>query len=569
MSERGTRVGLSRAAAALRLAASLLASAKRESAKPIRSQSPPAIAKTPASPHTASLTVAGVLARAGRPWVSLIALTAGGLFLPVSGAEAAGQRTPPLQAISRTPVLPRTSACVDRHDGSPSTDVEPTIAVNPRNPENLIAGWWTGQAGFKRLAVAGGYAVTHDGGRSWRTGVPQRVDSCSGRPSYWVAGSHDEWLAFAPNGRAYMLVESGRHLALPIPDPIEAGNTNTIWLYMSEDEGRTWSRPVAIAKASVDTGGPDQPRLTVDPTDQKRLYVFWRQIPPSAFKIGEIGNAPGYFSSSTDSGRTWSKPRRIITPPTGVPEGPQMQHPYVLANGTVVDIFDEQNFLNIDSLDVPAQVMAIRSENHGATWSKPVVIATHTSLQFFTDPNGGDVRAIGTGASAAIGPNGALYAAWADRHSGQPLLRVLLSKSSDGGRTWSKPSQVGHSDIVSIGPTVAVAGDGTVGVLYYDNRNDRPHDSSWTTDVYLAYARPGSHRWREHHLAGPFNLAAAPVEGQESAVHRPQPYHFLGDYFGLAGLPRGFVAAFTMAKPRSRRGRTDIFFASTHLPPTR
>lgn len=498
-------------------------------------------------------------------WVILIALTTGGLLLSVSGAEAGGQRAQSLRAISKTPALPRTSACMDRHDGPPSTDVEPTIAVNPRDPENLIAGWWTGQAGFKRLAVAGGYAVTHDGGRSWQIGVPQHVDSCSGRPSYWVAGSHDEWLAFAPNGRAYMLVESGRHLAVPIQHPIEAGNTNTIWLYTSKDEGRTWSPPVAVAKASVATGGPDQPRLAADRTDPNRLYVFWRQIPPSAFKIGEIGNAPGYFSSSTDGGRTWSKPRQIITPPTGFPQGPQMQHPYVLANGTVVDIFDEQNFLNIAGLDLPAQVMAIRSTNHGATWSKPVVIATHTSLQFFIDPDGGDVRAIGTGASSAIGPHGALYAAWTDRRVDQPLLRVLVSKSTDGGQTWSKPSQVGRSDSVSLGPTVAVAGDGTVGVLYYDNRNDKPHDSSWTTDVYLAYARPGSHRWREQHLAGPFNLATAPVEGEESAVHRPQPYYFLGDYFGLAGLPHGFAAAFTMAEPRSRHGRTDIFFAPTHL----
>lgn len=505
MRKRSTHLGLSFVTTALLLALSSLAIATHASAKPIRVQSP--------------------------------------------------------RAISKTPVLPRTSACLDHHDGPPSTDVEPTIAVNPRDPENLIAGWWTGQAGFKRLAVAGGFGVTHDGGRSWQTGLPQQVDSCSGRPSYRVAGSHDEWLAFAPNGRAYMLVESGRHLAVPIQHPIEAGNTNTLWLYTSRDQGRTWSRPVAVATASVATGGPDQPRLTVDPTDPKRLYVFWRQIPPSAFKIGEIGNAPGYFSASTDSGRRWSKPRLIITRSTDVPQGPQMQHPYVLANGTLVDIFDEQNFLNIDSLNFAAQVMAIRSTNHGATWSKPVVIATHTSLQFFTDPDGGGIRALGTAASSAIGPRGALYAAWTDRRSDQPLLRVLLSKSTDGGRTWSKPSQVGRSDSVSLGPTVAIAGDGTVGILYYDNRNDKPHDSSWTTDVYLAYARSGSHHWREQHLAGPFNMATAPVEGQESAVHRPQPYYFLGDYFGLAGLPHGFAAAFTMAKPKAVQGRTDIFFA--------
>jgi hypothetical protein len=39
----------------------------------------------------------------------------------------------------------------------------------------------------------------------------------------------------------------------------------------------------------------------------------------------------------------------------------------------------------------------------------------------------------------------------------------------------------------------------------------------------------------------------------------------IGDYFGLVGLPHGFGAAFTMAKPKSIQGRTDIFFGRVDL----
>jgi hypothetical protein len=44
----------------------------------------------------------------------------------------------------------------------------------------------------------------------------------------------------------------------------------------------------------------------------------------------------------------------------------------------------------------------------------------------------------------------------------------------------------------------------------------------------------------------------------------PLPAHnYVGEYQGLAGLPRGrgFAAAFTLAAPQAKNGPTDIFFA--------
>jgi hypothetical protein len=38
---------------------------------------------------------------------------------------------------------------------------------------------------------------------------------------------------------------------------------------------------------------------------------------------------------------------------------------------------------------------------------------------------------------------------------------------------------------------------------------------------------------------------------------------FVGDYQGIAALPRGFVNAFAQARPQSRFGRSDIFVAIT------
>jgi hypothetical protein len=35
----------------------------------------------------------------------------------------------------------------------------------------------------------------------------------------------------------------------------------------------------------------------------------------------------------------------------------------------------------------------------------------------------------------------------------------------------------------------------------------------------------------------------------------------IGDYQSLAGLPHGFVAAFTQALPQAKIGASDVFFA--------
>jgi hypothetical protein len=59
--------------------------------------------------------------------------------------------------------------------------------------------------------------------------------------------------------------------------------------------------------------------------------------------------------------------------------------------------------------------------------------------------------------------------------------------------------------------------------------------------------------WRQTHVAGPTDLRTAPLPA----------HNYVGEYQGLAGLPRGrgFAAAFTLAAPQAKDGPTDIFFA--------
>ena len=71
--------------------------------------------------------------------------------------------------------------------------------------------------------------------------------------------------------------------------------------------------------------------------------------------------------------------------------------------------------------------------------------------------------------------------------------------------------------------------------------------------MWFANSQDRGRSWRQTHVAGPTNLRTAPL-----------PAHiFVGEYQGLAGLPRGsgFAAVFTLAAPQAKDGPTDIFFA--------
>jgi hypothetical protein len=102
-----------------------------------------------------------------------------------------------------------------------------------------------------------------------------------------------------------------------------------------------------------------------------------------------------------------------------------------------------------------------------------------------------------------------------------------------------------------------VSASGTLGVGYYDVRRDSVHDTAFSTDYWATTTADGLHFAGDRHLAGPFDLAAAPVAGG----------YFVGDYEGLTAAGRDFAAVFAMTNCRGEgcvENRTDIY--STRFP---
>jgi hypothetical protein len=222
----------------------------------------------------------------------------------------------------------------------------------------------------------------------------------------------------------------------------------------------------------------------------------------------------------------------------------------------------------------PTTVVATRSTDLGVTWSQPKIVAT-------ADPH------LMTWVDAALAPDGTVYVGW--QRVADPLsIRVMVSKSSDGGSTWHKPAVVatapgapmisgGDADgTILVAPALAVAGNGTVGVLFYDHRNDAPGtDPSRVTDLWLRTSSDGGRSWRERHVAGPFDETTAPSLAADSNNHGlpgRAAGGFVGDYQSLVPFAGGFAGAFTLARTRSANDQQTDWFANptdiywSHLP---
>jgi hypothetical protein len=194
----------------------------------------------------------------------------------------------------------------------------------------------------------------------------------------------------------------------------------------------------------------------------------------------------------------------------------------------------------------------VRSPDRGSTWSAPVQVAAQP-IAPIPDPETGDALPNQdlTFHSAAVAPDGTVYVAW-DRDSSATSGTIDIAKSSDGGLSWSAPTALPDVTAFTFQPAIAVDAHGTVGVIWYDNRNDVLGDAPRTTDVWFAHSADGGSSWHQRHVAGPFDFRTAPRPGGDLR---------LGEYQGLAGLRRGFAATFTQAAPQAEDGPTDIFFA--------
>jgi hypothetical protein len=459
-----------------------------------------------------------------------------GLVLAVACAVAASAASPALADRFRIERLVRLSEAspfpgpcgADNVIAQRDAEVEPSIAVDPRAPRRIVVAWMQDD-GRSNLVMA-----SRNGGRTWtRVFVPGLTDCTGGT----FSAAADPWLSFARDGQ--LLLSSGIANLPHLPGANGFRPSPMQVVSRSGDGGLSWSLP---ATAQFAPGVySDRSAATADPFRRGRAYEVW------TVRSGPDANTgSAWFSRSSDGGRTWSPPRLVYDP------GKEEVAPF-----GVIAVLPHRVLLYVtqvvDSAASTSDMMAARSVDGGRTWSRPALIA-HTSGNSAIDPDAGTVVA-GTPAnpSVTVGPHGVPTVAWNDIASPH-ASRTVAARSGDGGRSWSRPVAVSRVRGQAIQASVAAAGDGTLGITWYDDRRDPGGSSAaWDFDVWFAFSRDGGRSWRRRHLAGPFDMNRA--QAVEGVARR------IGDYQSLAGLPHGFAAAFVQARPRAKIGASDVFFA--------
>jgi hypothetical protein len=430
---------------------------------------------------------------------------------------------------------------------TPNSVGEPSIAVNPRNPRNIVAVWQQDRFVIDGGALSNLVGVSRDGGRTWRRVEVPGLSRCTGGTDERTS---DPWLSIGPDGTVYLATLTFTEH----PDLVGLAGPTAMRVSHSTDGGLTWSPPATVVNDNV---YDDRESVTADPRHAGSAYLVWVR------RLGKFGEqGVEYFSRTTDHGSHWSRPRPITALKSGTLPDPSLIR--VLGNGVLVNLYLLANaspFLPPSVARVPWVVMSQRSTDRGLTWSHPVRVAAISPPSAPVDPGSGAVVRAYNEISADIAPSGAVYVAWNVIRS-QTSSQILVSRSRDGARTWSAPHAVASPRTQAFLPTLAVAGDGTLGITWDDFRNYRSGSGQLATDVWFAHSHDGGATWRQSHVAGPFDTLTAPPTDSTGVAGR-----FLGDFQGLAGLPHGWAAVFSQGRPAAVHGGTDMFF--TRLQRTR
>jgi hypothetical protein len=313
---------------------------------------------------------------------------------------------------------------------------ETSIAINPANTENVIAG----ANEIQGLPMRAYYST--DGGQTF-TGVSLPLPPARTKNGFDFGS--DPGVAFDSNGNAYysyIVVFFSKGGAI---------NGTEMAVAHSSDGGATWTATYFNPQTG-DGQFNDKPMITVDTgsAHHNRIYVAW-------------DNATGYSSSakngnnvllsySDDGGVTFSTPVSVSGPFTGRTGGIGAD-PYVTANGTLHVAWQDYAHGTIDD---------VASTDGGQTFSQRHVIAAVNGFAF----NVAAQASRGALVYPSCGSYGTtLYCSY--MNGSAAATNVYVAKSTDGGVNWTSTAVPAGGD--QFNQWLAVdPSDGSVNVAYYD-----------------------------------------------------------------------------------------------------
>jgi len=468
------------------------------------------------------------------------ALAGAALTLVLAGAAAAGPYV--LGSDIKVSAASTLTACpfgasADFADPYDNAEVEPQVAVNPLDTAEI-----TGVSQQDRWPDGGARGLTSwmssTGGASWAKLPHVPWSACQGGPERFGRVT-DPWVSYDKAGNLYF-----------IGQPIDSAELGISAISVTTWDGTSWKDPqILIEDAGDRFVFNDKVSITGDPTRSGYSYATWlrgdfppgqRQSPLADFHSFAYRGQP-MISRTIDGGDTWSTPvpmrkSNAFFQGNQIAVGPDGTLYNVTANlftGAGIQPNDQGIYMGV-----------MRSRDAGLHWSAPVQIAAIRTAQLFVPDDNFPIRAEDYLPDIAVDPtNGDIYVVWSDG-LGTAIDRVVMAKSTDGGRHWSGPTVVatGGPFVQSYNHSIEVTENGTVVLTYYDDRNNVLGDGIATTDVWLRHSHDGARTWEsEQHLHGPFDHYGAPISFFAPGAPRGL---FLGDYMGLETIEGNDVINF-------------------------
>ena len=365
---------------------------------------------------------------------------------------------------------------------------EPSVALNPSDPQHLVAG------ANDQLAMRDWLAVytSPDGGLTWTNGLIPTMGNLAG-----FLEASDPAVSFTQNGTLYY---SG--VAFNVDRRSGTAVDGTIFVSKSTDGGSSFPLTTIVALGSSRVGGTfnDKPYLAVDDTTGPfagRVYVSWTR-----FNSG--GTSDIMVAYSSDGGRSFSSSGPVSNSVLN-----QGSVPVVGPNGTLYVVWNDLS---------NSQIMEAKSTNGGASLSSPVVVSSIVPLPVSPNSLANSFFRVNSNPAAAVDDmNGNVYVAWADYRNG--YADILYRRSIDGGATWSKPIIVNDDGTTHdhFFPWMTVS-HGLLSIVFYDRRID---PGNRLIDVFYAESADGG-------------VSFSPNLRVTDQSSDPGTLNFIGDYIGIA-----------------------------------
>lgn len=340
-------------------------------------------------------------------------------------------------------------------DATSQLQNEEQIAINPTDPDNMVAVWRDFRLGYRKV----GWAYTFDGGETWTEGglIPETH----------YAQQSDPGITADSDGNFYAIVLS------------YTGSTtqpNGLIVLKSTDGGVTWGAPLPVV-SGVPNVFEDKEFIACDRTNGRHegnLYVTWA-------RFGSTVDIMARWSP--DSGRTWSN-TLAVSDRSSV----QFPIPVVGRDGEVYIAWT--SYAN-------SAIMLDVSTNGGASFGVDrQVVRVHTvstvlewGINAYSSPHmDADIS------NSAY--SGRLYIAFMDRRDGNEDFDIWVTSSDNMGVTWTTPIRINDdtpgNGLDQFHPWLTVDNTGVVTVVWLDRRHD---SQNRTYHCYISQSTDGGVTW--------------------------------------------------------------------------